>query len=135
MLDAYLWEQAQRLNMECSGLETPQDQVNVLNALDIDSQLKMLKDAVANISKFKKSTLKVIKGYRDQDIQYLYKKSKESLGFFRNLLLFDRNERIANRIYDNRPTATFYAVGAAHLAGQKGILNFLKQKGYQLSPV
>ena len=134
-LDAYLWEQAQRLNMNCTGLEEPQDQVKVLNALDMELQLKMLKDTVANVSKFKKSTLKLIKAYGDQDIQVLFKKSAESLGSFRKLLLFDRNEFMTERISSNIATATFYAIGAAHLAGQKGILNLLKKRGFQLKPV
>ena len=134
-LDAYLWEQAQRLNMNCTGLEEPQDQVKVLNAMDINLQMKMLKDTVSNVSKFKKSTLKLIKAYQEQDIQFLYKKSIENLGSFRKILLFDRNEFMTDRIHNNMATATFYAIGAAHLAGQKGILNLLKKRGYQLNPV
>ncbi|HCH42932.1 MAG TPA: TraB/GumN family protein, partial [Algoriphagus sp.] len=31
--------------------------------------------------------------------------------------------------------STFFAVGAGHLAGQKGVLNLLKEAGYTLSPV
>lgn len=134
-LDAYLWEQANRLNMECSGLEAPEDQIKVLNALDLDAQLKMLKDTIANVSKFKKSTKSLVKGYAEQDIQLLYKKSSKSLGAFRNLLLFDRNINMVNKIESHSDVATFYALGAAHLAGQKGILNLLKKRGYYLSPV
>jgi len=29
----------------------------------------------------------------------------------------------------------FFAVGAAHLAGQTGIINLLKKEGYKLTPV
>ena len=64
-----------------------------------------------------------------------YKKSIENLGSFRKILLFDRNEFMTDRIHNNMATATFYAIGAAHLAGQKGILNLLKKRRYQLNPV
>ena len=134
-LDAYLWEQANRLNMDCSGLEEPEDQIKVLNALDLDMQLKMLKDTVAKVSKFKKSIKSLIQGYAEEDIQLLFKKSSKSLGAFRNLLLFDRNINMVDKIESHNTTATFYALGAAHLAGQKGILNLLKQRGYTIKPI
>ncbi len=134
-LDAYLWEQANRLNMNCTGLEEPEDQIKVLNALDLDTQLKMLKDTVKKVSKFKTSINSLIKGYADEDIQLLFKKSSKSLGAFRNLLLFERNINMVDKIESHNATATFYALGAAHLAGQKGILNLLKKRGYTLKPI
>jgi uncharacterized protein YbaP (TraB family) len=30
---------------------------------------------------------------------------------------------------------TFIAVGAAHLGGEKGVLNLLRQKGYSIEPI
>ena len=30
---------------------------------------------------------------------------------------------------------TFFAVGAGHLAGQKGVINLLRKEGYTLTPL
>jgi len=134
-LDAYLWEQANRLNMECSGLETLEEQVSILRELNVDIQMKMLNDIVANISKFKKGIRKVVKAYADEDIQLMYKQTAKSLGNFRKVLLYNRNALMAQRISKNDSSNNFYAVGAAHLAGQKGLLNMLKKINYKIDPI
>ena len=50
--------------------------------------------------------------------------------------LFKRNQnwipKIEEKIKDH---SCFIAVGAAHLPGDKGVLNMLKQKGYTVTPV
>jgi hypothetical protein len=33
------------------------------------------------------------------------------------------------------PRSTLFAVGAGHLAGENGVINLLKKKGYTLTPL
>jgi uncharacterized protein YbaP (TraB family) len=40
---------------------------------------------------------------------------------------------MADRIYNNQEEPCMYIIGAAHLAGNTGILNLLKKKKYTLS--
>lgn len=134
-LDTFLWNKAKELKMSTDGIENLQQHVDILQQLDIETQLKMLKSAVRNTSKFKKSLKKITQLYADQKIQKLYKSTKSSMGSFRHILIYNRNEIMAERISDNRHEPCLYAVGAAHLAGNRGILNLLKKKNYKLTAV
>ncbi len=134
-LDMYLWNKAKELNLATDGIENLKEHVEILGLLDIDTQLKMLKSAVKHTAKFKRSIKKVTHLYADQKIQKLYKATKSSMGSFRHILIYDRNVKMADRIFENREESCMYAVGAAHLAGNQGILNLLKKKKYKLTAI
>lgn len=127
-LDYVLWQKAESLNMEMKGLEMVEEQISTMRALSIETQLKMLKDALSNINSIRKSTNQLLNYYRQEEIQSLFKATKNSLGSFRKILLYNRNKIMADRIAENIHEASFYAVGAAHLAGNNGILAKLKRK-------
>lgn len=134
-LDMYLWNKAKELNIETDGIENLIEHVEILRQLDIETQLKMLKSAVKHTSKFKKSIKKVTQLYADQKIQKLYKVTKSSMGSFRHILIYNRNQVMADRISTYGDHTYMYAVGAAHLAGNKGILKLLKNKKYTLTAI
>lgn len=134
-LDGYLWEQATKYKLIKGGLESIEEQCTTLRSLDVEEQVRIFRGVSRNISKFKKSISKMVEFYALEDIQNLYLKSNKSLGVFRKTLLYQRNIKMVNRIKNNIHHPTFYAVGAAHLAGQKGMLNMLKQKGYRLKAI
>lgn len=75
--------------------------------------------------------------YRDRDIELL-----DSIGaatntnYYREHMLFKRNENMVN-VLDTlmRKKVVFSGVGAAHLGGQKGMLNMLREKGYTVRPL
>ncbi len=87
--------------------------------------------------RFHKQLMKLIKLYEDQDIQGLYKNSKSGLGRLRKVMLYDRNkimiERIQEQVAERNPS--FFAVGAAHLGGTKGVLVGLKRMGLHVRPI
>jgi len=134
-LDAALWEEAKRLRMNMSGLESLEEQTTLLRSLDIPTQIKSLKDIVRDINKFRKSTKKLAAFYEDQNIHSLHKMSKKQLGSMRKALLYDRNKIMALRIWEHRDEKSFFAIGAGHLAGKKGVLALLKNKGLTIKPV
>ena len=54
----------------------------------------------------------------------------------RKVLLYDRNQTMVHQFMEfAQYNSIFAAVGAGHLAGAKGMLRLLKQKGYQVRPV
>ena len=132
-LDMYLWKKAQELKIATDGIENLEEHVAVMGRLDIQTQIKMLKQSVKNISSFKKSLKRVTQLYADQKIQKLYKVTKNNMGSFRHILIYERNKIMADRIYNNQEEPCMYIIGAAHLAGNTGILNLLKKKKYTLS--
>ena len=60
----------------------------------------------------------------------------EQLSEYEDVLLSKRNTAwISGMKTMMEETPTFFAVGAGHLAGKKGVINLLKKEGYKLSPI
>lgn len=130
-LDQYLWSAAAEYGKNMMGLESAQDQIRILNAIDIDLQKKALASTVKNVSKYREKIYKMSQLYADQNIQQLFKSTKKSLGKLRKPLLYDRNNRMADRILEiTTDEPAFVTLGAAHLAGKFGVLRLLKKSGY-----
>ena len=134
-LDVYLWHKAVEARLDRGGLETLEEQISTMRAMEIQEQIRMLKGIIRNVSGFKSSVKGLVEMYRDQDIAGLHKKSRKSLGPFKQTLLKDRNIKMSNRIASHENTPSIFAVGAAHLAGQEGMLNLLKKMDYTLKPM
>jgi uncharacterized protein len=135
-LDETLWRFASENGRILRGIETFDEQVDILNRMTWGDQIKGLKDLVSNFSKFRKQLLRMAALYEKAEIQKLYKAAKRTTKGSRRLLLFDRNEIMAQRIADLSSEMTLCAaIGAGHLAGKKGVLNLLKNKGFEVKPV
>lgn len=135
-LDQYLWNIAQSNDLKMHGLESADDQFSIMKKIPIDLQLKGLSDSLKNVSKFRKKVNQLSTIYAEGNIQKLYKISKKSMGSLRSLMIYERNEIMTDRLEEITKTgATFAAVGAAHLGGNKGMLKLLKSKGFKVSLV
>lgn len=134
-LDSYLWNKAKEYKLDTSGIEDLHDHVSLIGKLEMEVQLKMLKSVIKNTGAFKRSLHKVTQLYAEEKIQTLYKYTKASMGSFREPLIYNRNRIMAEKINNNQNQKCFYAVGAAHLAGNKGVLRLLKQMKYKLKPI
>ncbi len=89
-----------------------------------------------NPKSFRRNVISMNELYRKGELPRLHKKAKRSLGKMRKPLLYDRNIIMAERIAEiivNR--SSFIAIGAGHLAGSKGVLRLLKQRGIKVSRV
>lgn len=123
---------------EILGLETVVEQMSVFDSIPYKKQvldvLKMIRDTAESKSMFRD----MIKDYQDQDIESLfettsqYMESEEEMYFLlekRNNLWVDRVKTLAGK------NKCFFAVGAAHLAGEQGFLKLLEKAGYTVSAV
>ncbi len=134
-LDETLWHFAKTNDKILRGIETFDEQLEVLKKMSFEDQLKGLKEIASNFSKFRKQLLKMAQLYEKADIAKMYKAAKETAKGGRKLLLYDRNEIMAQRIQEliSNNTACV-AIGAGHLSGKKGVLRLLKQKGFVVKP-
>lgn len=89
--------------------------------------------------KFKKENFLQLmnNAYRDRDIFFL---DSLNIGMYnKNYLenmLYIRNEEMADNIDKiAKKGSLFSAIGAAHLAGDRGVINILREKGYTLTPL
>ncbi len=135
-LDQYLWQYAESQEKITLGIETFAEQLQILHAIPLDYQFKALSDISKNISSFSKQHQKMTALYAKQDIRQMYQSTKKSIGAARKILLYNRNEIMAERIERMAQEQTlFTAVGAAHLAGKKGVLKLLKNAGLSVKPI
>jgi len=75
--------------------------------------------------------------YRERNINLLDSIDKAMYTeYYRENMLYIRNENMAQRLEELMPHQKVFAgVGAAHLAGDKGVLSILRKKGYIVQPL
>ena len=135
-LDIHLWKFAKENGKITLGIETVAEQLEIMNKIPLDYQIKSLVSAGKNFSKFRKQILKLTTQYENGNLQQLYKTSKKGLGSIRKVMLYDRNFLMADRIDKIiKEQSTFIAIGAGHLAGKKGVLRLLKHAGNVVKPI
>ena len=129
---------AHRTNKEVLGLEEPREQIAVLESIQTDTVINDLMNTIFHNNHSDDSDYyKLITAYRAQDIPALYSlitASKElgDMGIF----LDSRNQNWIPRMAAKMSkSCVFFAVGAGHLGGSKGVISLLKKKGYTVTPV
>ncbi len=135
-LDEHLWKFAKSESKSLHGIETFEEQMGVLEKIPLKTQVKMLLDLTSNIKRYRQHALKTADLYQQGEFQRLSRTVKKNAGGLRKLLLYHRNEVMAERIYELAKTTTlFAAVGAGHLGGGKGVIRLLKKEELKLFPV
>ncbi len=128
-LDGALWDFAKANNRELAGLESAKEQINILDAIPLESQFKQLNGVLRKPNKAKLKGQMLGRHFENQNIRMLYQITRSDLGSLRKMMLFQRNAIMAQRIDSQLEFPACYSFGAAHLAGKFGVLNLLKQKG------
>ena len=130
---------AQEQKKEVLGLETVDEQLGFFEKIPYGEQSKMLADMVNQEVAAKQELQLMMALYKTQNVEGLRGLMSKSLfGFqkYEDLLLDSRNQRwIAGISQQATAKSTFFALGAAHLGGPKGVLALLRQQGYQIQPV
>jgi uncharacterized protein len=135
-IDSYLWNYAQNAGKTLFGVEKPEEQISYLQRIHLTEQVRVIKKCLGNISRFNQQVHSLQNLYLKDDLSGLYHKTKHSLGNLRTMMLYERNKKMTDSIINiSEEQATFFALGAAHLPGEKGILRYLKQAGYEVKQV
>ncbi len=129
-----LSSKAKKNKMNVVGLETIQDQLDVVKSFSKTEQIDMLTEEL-DVRDYNK----MVEVYKTQNIDSLYTMSNEQMeedSEMMDKLANDRNAKwIAGIEKLTSEKSTFIAVGALHLPGEKGVISLLKQKGYTVEPV
>jgi uncharacterized protein len=127
-------------NKEILGLETPQDQFAAIDKMGMKKQADMmLVKMVDDWNEGKENFQKMVKSYKEQDVEKLLEgmsKSKNADSEFQKDLLDTRNSNWIpkiSKIVTEKPT--FFAVGAGHLGGEKGVISLLRKQGFTVKAV
>lgn len=139
MYETELVTKATEMKKEVVGVETIKDQFDAFDKTSFEDQAKMLYDGIAKFDEGKEVFSKLVAAYKSQSVTDTYAMIKESSEEYENFeqdLLITRNENwipVMKKMAEEK--STFFAVGAGHLGGQKGVLQLLKDAGYTITPV
>ena len=131
-------EMAKNNKMPINGLETIEYQLSVFDTIPYKAQASMLKDFLYNLDSTKKSFEEMLDIYLKKDINALYEVTVKDpdFGNYEALMLNNRNNNWIPVIATTaKAKPTFFAVGAAHLGGEKGVISLLLKKGFKVTPV
>jgi len=128
-------------NEEVYGLETIGDQLQVFDKIPYQDQVnELLKTAKSDLSKEKEEMKKIMDVYKTKDIEKMLVVMDESDNKVsadnKDVLLVNRNRNwipVIEKVIKSTPT--FFGVGAAHLAGDDGVIKLLRKQGYKVEAV
>lgn len=130
---------AMEQKLEVVGLESIEEQMAVLGKIPYAKQAEMVTALVANLPKAKEEFRSLVATYQTQDIDRLYRLSENSefdMQTYDKELLADRNQAWIGRMAEGmKVKSSFFAVGAAHLGGEEGLISLLRDAGYEVLPV
>ncbi len=131
-LDHHLFNYALARGIPTGGVESIHEQMEIIPQLKVEDQCKTLLKIARNTKAYRRRINKLISMYNEKDAAGLYRIGRKQLGKYRNLMLYDRNEKMGLRISQilSEDTA-FIAIGAGHLYGATGVLTSLKKQGYR----
>ena len=140
--DQYFQMTAKKNNEPVGGLETIDDQAKVLFGKPIKRQTEELMCLIDNADFYTTNMEELTDAFYAQNLAKLQEVSDVKIGGSCDptaaeeaALIYDRNANWVKKmpaIMADKPT--FFAVGALHLPGDKGVLNLLRKAGYTVEP-
>ena len=129
-LDAWLFGKARRLGKWVGGIEDFEDQLNIVDGLE-----DKIRQALFEDNYFRNDLNHMVRIYEAQQLDSLdamfYREGSE-----KDYLLVKRNVKMSRRIDSLMQfRSTMFAVGAAHLPGDSGLISLLRNRGLTVTPV
>jgi uncharacterized protein YbaP (TraB family) len=134
-----LMELAKTYKKKLEGLETIEFQLSIFDSIPYKDQAKYLYQTIASANNGQGELKELVEIYKSQNLNQLGKAINEDengLNSFLDILLNERNKKWIPIMEKNMMThPCFFAVGAGHLVGDKGLINLLRQNSYTVNPV
>lgn len=138
-MEELILKQAKKEGKPISGLETIEFQASVFDSIPYDEQAKELLKAIDEEAKQDSFTNRMAAIYLAQDLDQIEQLTLDEEGgvsSYLELFLYGRNANwIPAMEAAMKKQPALFAVGAAHLPGDKGVLSLLKKAGYTVVPV
>jgi uncharacterized protein YbaP (TraB family) len=141
-MEQLILEEAKKNKKRIEGLETMSYQASIFDSipykLQAEQLLKYVNDSGSK-SEADKQFEEMIEAYKAQDIEKLGEYVKEDdggLSNYEDILIYNRNRNWVEKLKKLMPEKSLtVAVGAGHLAGEKGVIKLLRKEGYTVRPV
>ncbi|WP_430407051.1 TraB/GumN family protein [Fluviicola sp.] len=138
MVDMEIESKAQHDKIPVTGLETVEYQLSIFDKIPSTEMANFIMETVRHPNEGEENFRKMAQYYNKQDLESLAKLILESdeLGSSAEELLDKRNKNWIPKMENLMNSKTcFFAVGAGHLGGPNGVIELLRQKGYEVTPV
>jgi len=139
-LESHLFQLAQQSMLQVKSLQTMDEILAALEGLSMDDQVIILKDTICNHSQIIQDAKILVDLYLNRDLAGMIEFNKQPhhdeavFERFMQRIMHDRNTRILEIIKNEfKKGGVFVALGASHLADEKGLLNELEKRGYTLT--
>lgn len=134
-LDDYIASKAVEANIELYGLETTEEQINLVNkdvaGMPRKTHKRRLSNIIEKIRNQNVNDCEEINWYSQMDIDYQMNTPCRN-----TLMLTDRNDKWMKQIKDLiEKKNCFIAVGLSHLMYECGLINTLIELGYTITPI
>ena len=141
-MEQLILDEAKKNKKRVDGLETMSYQASIFDSipykLQAEQLLKYVNDSGSK-SEADKQFEEMIEAYKAQDIEKLGEYVKEDdggLSNYEDILIYNRNRNWVEKLKKLMPEKSLtVAVGAGHLAGEKGVIKLLRKAGYTVRPV
>ena len=133
ILDAYLFGIASRKGKWLGAVEDVLDQLDLSDELGADITAD---DVFIPETRLRLSLEQMISIYSNQDLNSIEVYASQMKPDVEDKMLTKRNIKMARRMDSlSHLRSMFFAVGAAHLPGDSGVIRLLRQKGFSVDPV
>lgn len=128
---------AKTQNKNIEGLESVEYQMGLFDEIPEEILLKEISKMVTSddaIEEFEQ----MVRTYTAEDIDQLYLMIAENelIGNFKELMLDNRNKNWIPLMEKNiKENQVFFAVGSGHWGGKNGLINLLRNQGYQVKAI
>lgn len=135
-----LMKMAKDQGKKTAGLESVDFQLGMFDSIPYKDQAEMLVKGLDTDEEAQNKVLdEMVRLYKAEDIgglQLLIAKEAQGVGNFERLLLDKRNKNWSESMPKiMKQQAAFFAVGAGHLGGPKGVIALLRKSGYNVEAV
>lgn len=137
-IEMELIKKSKQQEKEIYGFETIEFQSSVFDNIPYKEQATELYNMIDSIDIYKMNFIKMLSLYKSQRLDEIEKSFNDEPGFEEQkaVLLTNRNNNWVSQLKNILSKSNiFIAVGAGHLAGEKGLIQLLKNEGYTMKPV
>jgi len=140
-LDAQLFMQARERRLPLRTMESVEEQIFTFDEFPIDSQLALLRHALAHQDELIAMSERTVDAYLARDLNGIWRVQEDFVrrypqvarhnAVFVKRVIYDRSVVMAFRMQRALRTGNaFVAIGALHLRGEKGVLALLEADGF-----
>lgn len=141
LIDLAVQSRANEMGRPSEGLETIQEQIDLLFNTSLKKQAEDLLDACKKDEYFTVQSSALVEAYMSQDLAKIEAVMTDpEIGGddaeTMDALIYNRNRNWAEKLDKMMPErAALVCVGAGHLPGEKGLLQLLRDRGYTVEPM